>query len=64
MESAEVIPGVLPDGTPIGKFYLQTANLGDIEWFLSPRQAQMVADELGTYARLAVIPPRRRRRCA
>ena len=46
IEHIEVIPGVLPDGTAVGKFVIETANLGILEWMLTPRQAMRVAAEL------------------
>lgn len=51
IEDIEVAPGVLPDGTHMGKFTISTANLGDLEWMLTPRQAGMVAGVLDEYAR-------------
>jgi hypothetical protein len=50
IEQIEVIPGILPDGTHVGKFLIETANLGNLEWMLTPRQAYRVAMELVDYA--------------
>jgi hypothetical protein len=61
VDRAGVIPGVLPDGTPMGKFIIESTNLGDIEWMMSPRQAAFLAESLGEYAALYLTPKRRRR---
>jgi hypothetical protein len=45
-----VIPGAAPDGTLIGMFLIETANIGDLQWMLSPRQAMKVAAALAEYA--------------
>jgi hypothetical protein len=50
IEHVEVIPGALPDGTRMGKFLIETANLGNLEWMLTPRQALTVAMALEDYA--------------
>jgi hypothetical protein len=50
VESAHVIPGELPDGTRVGMFLLETANYGNLEWMLTPRQAYTVAMRLADYA--------------
>jgi hypothetical protein len=49
VESARVIPGALPDGTRVGMFLLETANYGNLEWMLTPRQAMVVAMQLVDY---------------
>jgi hypothetical protein len=36
IEQIEVVPGILPDGTHVGKFLIETANLGNLEWILTP----------------------------
>ena len=50
VKSARVSPGELPDGTLVGMFLLETANFGNLEWMLTPRQAYRVAMELVDYA--------------
>lgn len=61
VETAQVLPGLLPDGTPMGKFCIETANLGNLEWTMSPRQALMVAGRLEEYASFYVGPKVRKR---
>jgi hypothetical protein len=50
VEGVNVIPGAAPDGTLIGMFLIETANIGDLQWMLSPRQAMKVAAALAEYA--------------
>ena len=50
VDTVRVIDGVLPDGTQMGKFLIESANMGDIEWMLTPRQAHHLADILAGYA--------------
>ncbi|MEB3023922.1 hypothetical protein [[Mycobacterium] crassicus] len=49
VDAADVIPGLLPDGTPMGRFCIETANLGELHWMLSPRQALLVAARLEAF---------------
>ena len=49
----DVIPGILPNGSSAAKFLIETANLGSLEWMLTPRQALTIATELTEYAQSA-----------
>ena len=62
VDSADVIPGLLPDGTPMGKFVVDTANMGTLEWMMSPRQARSVASILEGYASAYLVPYKKRKR--
>jgi hypothetical protein len=51
VESVEVMPGMMPNGTAKCKVSLGTANAGMVEWLMSPRQAREFARNLNEYAR-------------
>lgn len=49
MDSIDVVPGSLPDGTRLAMFKIATANLGELQWMLSQRQALTVASQLEAF---------------
>ena len=51
VESVEVMPGTMPNGTANCKVSLGTANAGMVEWLMSPRQAREFARNLNKYTR-------------
>ena len=61
VDTVEMIPGKTPDGTLVGKFHIETSNLGNLDWYLTLRQALVVAQRLTEYA--ADSQPKRRRSC-
>jgi hypothetical protein len=56
----DLIPGILPNGTRAGKLVIDTTNLGELEWILTPRQALRMATELTEYAQAEHLKGKKR----